>query len=227
MRADNRNYDYSQEASSERPEYAQIASLIPPGSSVIDLGCGDGKLLQLLQERKGCRGSGIEISPSGVETAVAKGLSVVTGSIDQPLANLRDQQFDYAICNVSLQMVMYPEVLLEEMGRIARKQIVSIPNFAHFLNRFELLFGGRMPRPCLFGYEWYSTGHIHQLSLRDLEEFCSSRGFKILKMQVIGAPNSAWKQWLVSRFPNLFAVSALYLLEKDLPTSSSLTPNAP
>jgi len=177
---DNRKYKFTPESVAHRDEYPIIANLIKKGSKVIDLGCGDGSLLKLLKETKETKGLGIEISKSGVVSSLAKKIKAVQGRIDVKLP-YRDKEFDYAICNVTLQMVMYPEVLLSEMHRISRYQIVTFPNFAFILNRYELLIKGQMPRTMIPGYDWYSTGHIHQLSIKDYRRFCKTNKFTIAR----------------------------------------------
>src|SRR5262245_47779309 len=160
---DNRAYDYTEHPITDRAEYAVIAEWVPDGSRVLDLGCGNGALLERLATERRIQGVGIEISDSGVAQGLAKGLDVRRCSIDGRL-DFPDNSFDVAVCNVTIQMVMYPEVLLREMCRLAPVSIVSFANFAFIRNRLDFLLSGRMPRPMLFGYTWYDTGHIHQLS---------------------------------------------------------------
>jgi len=128
---------------------------------------------------------GIEISPSGVEVCRSKGLKVRQGRIDEALPRVNDA-FDYAVCNVTLRMVMYPEILLSEMGRVGRRQIVSFPNFANLRNRLELLFFGRMPRAMLFGHTWWNTGYIHQLSISDFKELVKKSELEIKRSAYFG-----------------------------------------
>lgn len=163
---DNRNYNYTGYSKTIRPEYDIISSLIKPGSNIIDLGCGNGTLLEKLKTERSVKGNGVEISESGVKICKEKGLEVIKGKIDSVLP-FEDNYFDYSVCNATIQMVDYPEVLLREMKRISQHQIISFPNFAYYKNRLELLFKGRMPEKMLFGYKWYNTGHIHQLSSKD------------------------------------------------------------
>lgn len=208
---DNRNYDYSNVFSEEREEYKLICDLVEPNKTVIDLGCGNGSLLEKLIKEKKVTCEGIELSDSGVEVCKVKGLKVHKGRIDEKLP-FEDNSFDYSICNVTIQMVMYPEVLLSEMKRISKYQIVSFPNFAHYKNRLDMLFRGRMPKPMLFGYKWYSTGHIHQLSIKDFYELVEGIGkLKVLKEVYISGENSI-KKIAISFFPNLFAPIILLLL---------------
>lgn len=209
---DNRNYNYSGFEEFERPDYKYIVELVKENSSVIDLGCGNGSLIKLLKETRNCEVKGIELSESGVNIAKGKGLDVIQGRIDETLP-FSDNQFDYAICHVTIQMVMYPEILLKEMKRIARFQIISFPNFAFYKNRIELLLKGRMPKKMLFGYNWYNTGHIHQLSIKDFEELIKNiAGLQILKQSFI--KSNAFKDKIVVLLPNLFMQFPIYLLRK-------------
>ena len=209
---DNRCYKYDLRSSSNRAEYKIIAKWIPKNSHVIDLGCGDGSLLLLLK-KNGIIGEGIDVSESAVRATRKKGIKAKQGRIDISL-EYKNQEFDYAICNVTLQMVMYPEALLLEMKRIAYKQIISFPNFAFILNRFDLLINGRMPRMMIPGYEWYSTGHIHQLSIGDFEDFCKKNNLKILDQNHIFPERFLFIPGrLLQVFPNLFASTAVFLLE--------------
>ncbi len=208
---DNRSYFYNISSISNREEYAIICGLIPSGSKVIDLGCGDGTLLSLLKA-KGIDGDGIDISSTAVAAAQKKGIKARQGRIDMPLPDKKNS-FDYAISNVTLQMVMYPEVLLSEMKRIARKQIITFPNFASFPNRLDLLINGRMPRAMIPGYEWYSTGHIHQLSLKDFEEFCKKNRIKISDRKHIYSKKIFFiPRFIQHLFPNIFVSIAVYIL---------------
>ena len=213
---DNRNYKFALDSAANREEYAKIIKWIPKGSKVIDLGCGDGSLLALLKD-KGIKGEGIEISESGVKAAHKKGVKATLGRIDVELP-YKDKEFDYAICNVTLQMVMYPEILMREMKRIAKYQIISFPNFAFLPNRLDLFFRGRMPQIMIPGYQWYSTGHIHQLSIKDFEKFCRENGLeiidcghifpKMIRISIFTIPS-----FILKYYPNLFTSTAIFLTE--------------
>lgn len=211
---DNRSYDYSGVESEERKEYAVIESFIGGDASVIDLGCGNGSLLHLLMQKGKCgRAVGIEISESGVEISKKKGIDARLGRIDEPLP-FADEEFDYALCNVTIQMVMYPEILLKEMKRISKKQVISFPNFGFYKNRIDLMMKGRMPKPVLFGYSWYSTGHIHQLSIADFKELVDhTGGLEIEKFSTVW-PGGSLKDTLTGMFPNLFCLLPVFLLRK-------------
>ena len=211
MLSDNRRYDYTSSPEQYRAEYPYVVEMVESGSKVIDLGCGNGSLLKMLKDKKQIEEFGIEQVLSGVEVCKKKGLNTCQGKIDVPLTDIKDRFFDYAICNVTIQMVMYPEVLLGEMKRIARYQIVSFPNFAFWGNRFDLLCNGRMPHPMLFRYSWYNTGHIHQLSIKDFEAFIVHYGLIVKdKVYFRDRVSSA-----LNLNPNFFATEALYLLSGE------------
>lgn len=210
---DNRNYNYALQEWSEREEYKTIIDWIPENSSVIDFGCGNGSLLFQLREQKKANVFGIEISESGAESCRRKNVEVSCDSIDKFHTSLSDKQFDYGVCNVTIQMVMYPEILLREMARVSKQLIVSFPNFGYYRNRLDLLLNGRMPQPTLFNYTWYSTGHIHQLSIVDFEELVNAiPELRIARMgyaeQVHGL-----RKTIRDSFPNLFCLMPIFLLE--------------
>ena len=216
---DNRNYDYTHAFTEEREEYKLICELVEPITKVIDLGCGNGSLLEKLIKEKNVIAEGIELSESGVEVCKVKGLKVHKGKIDEKLP-YADNAFDYSICNVTIQMVMYPEVLLREMKRISKYQIVSFPNFAHYKNRLDLLLKGRMPKPMLFGYKWYSTGHIHQISIKDFYELIDDVGeISVLKKEYLAGSNS-FKKAIASLFPNIFVPIVIFLLTSSHDSSN-------
>ena len=177
-----------------RDEHPIIYDWVKDGSTIIDLGCGDGDLLNTLRIHRFCLGLGID------KDAEFNG-NIRYGLIDrkETYEIYEDNEFDYAICNVTLQMVGSPEILLDEMFRISKYQIISFPNFAKWQNRLELLFKGRMPKWMLCGYKWYDTEHLHQLSIKDFEDYIKDR--TIIK-----------KHFLPNRpFPNLTAHTAIYL----------------
>jgi methionine biosynthesis protein MetW len=209
----NREYDYTDHETQYRDEYPIIESFIEPNSKVIDLGCGNGSLLKLLKDKKKIQEYGIELVRSGVDICREKGLNVRQGSIDSPLKGIEDKQFDYAICNVTIQMVMYPEVLLSEMKRIANYQIISFPNFAHWRNRLDLLLKGRMPKPMLFGYDWYNTGHIHQLSIRDFLDLAGKYDLNVCEQVHIGI--DGFIRFIRNNKPNIFSTVSIYLLNDE------------
>ena len=210
---DNRNYNYSSLEQEEREEYKYVIEFIELHSRVIDLGCGNGSLMKKLAQEKNVDIRGIDISESAVEVCRMKGLKAERGEIDK-LLNISDNSFDYSICNVTMQMVMYPEVLLKEMKRISKYQVVSFPNFAFYKNRLDLLLNGRMPKPMLPDHSWYNTGHIHQFSVKDFFELINSvGGLKGLERKDMKSHNPI-KRFLTKNIPNLFSGLPVFLLTK-------------
>src|ERR1051325_2517815 len=139
-----------------RTDHLLVAGMIEPGSRVLDVGCGDGELLQLLEAR-GIDGRGIELSREGVNRCVAKGLAVVQGDADTDLVNYPDDAFDYVILSQTLQATRRPKVVLENLLRIGRRAVVSFPNFGHWRVRFDIALRGRMPVNDRLPYSWYDT----------------------------------------------------------------------
>ena len=162
-----------------RPDLAVIAANVAPGSRVLDVGCGDGTLMQALRDDKRCDARGMELDPANVGECVGKGLSVIQGDADKDLAFYPDQSVDYAILSQTLQTAMRPDVVLEELLRIGRRAFVSFPNFAHWRVRLSLLWGGRMPVTRLLPIPWYATPNIHHLTVDDFRELVKERGIKV------------------------------------------------
>jgi len=142
---DNRNYNWDNDNIIQRVEFQPVINWVEKGSKIIDLGCGNGSLLRMLREKKDAKGYGVELSETGVVVAKKHKLDVRKARIDEKLEWIKDNEYDYSICNVTLQMVMYPEIVLTEMKRISKRQIISFPNFAFITQRIELLFCGKMP----------------------------------------------------------------------------------
>jgi methionine biosynthesis protein MetW len=211
---DNRDYEFSENYNEIRNEYHIILDFIPSNAKVIDLGCGDGKFLSLLKSNKNIFETGLDISSKAIEICKSKNLNVFKNRIDEVL-NFADNSFDFSICNVTIQMVNYPEILLSEMKRISKYQIISFPNFAFYKNRLDLLFKGRMPKPMLFNYRWFNTGHIHQFSIKDFFELINvTGGLSVLRMDFYKTQNPL-KNFFMKSFPNLFIPIPIFLLTKN------------
>ena len=212
LKNDNRNYNYGSFEFYVRAEFPTICDWLSSGARVIDLGCANGSLMKYILDRKKVEIVGVEKSVSGVNYCVSNNLLASVGDIDcrETYRKYQTDEFDYAICNVTLQMVMYPEILLEEIMRISRRQIISFHNFAFFRNRFDLLMMGRMPQPMLYGYKWYNTGHIHQLSLNDFYIYCRDIQWNIEKVKHLGC----WQFLANLCFPNFFSKETIFLLKK-------------
>lgn len=214
MRNDNRKYSFPEDYSEVRKEYGIIKEIIPHDSKVVDLGCGNGLLLEILKKEKSICETGIDNSEEGVSLCKKKGLNVILGEIDQKLP-FEDNEFDYSICNVTIQMVMYPEVLLQEMKRVSKRQIISFPNFAFYKNRLDLLLKGRMPKPLLFGYKWYNTGHIHQFSVKDFHNLMHEVGGVSVEKILFAQSENIIINFLMSNFQNLFQYIPIFILRKN------------
>lgn len=162
-----------------RPDLATIAEHVAPDSRVLDIGCGDGGLMAVLEAQKGCDARGMELDPSQVEKCVARGLSVVQGDANTDLANYPDKAFDYTILSQTLQTATRPDLMLEELLRVGRRAFVSFPNFAHWRTRTALLFGGRMPVTRALPVSWYATDNIHHVTVEDFRDLAKEKGAAI------------------------------------------------
>jgi methionine biosynthesis protein MetW len=187
-------------------EYRAILKWIRQGSSVLDLGCGDGALMALLARENHVKAQGIEIDDKAIYQCVAKGLSVFHEDIDHGLSDYSDHSFDYVILNQTFQEVKLPDIVLQEALRVGRKVIVGFPNFAHYQARFRMFFHGKTPVTPSLPYEWYDTPNLHFLSISDFIAYCRRRDIKIEDSTFIG------KNGLIKIFPNLFALVATFLI---------------
>jgi len=187
-------------------EYMTILKWIRQGSSVLDLGCGDGTLLNLLVRQKSVRAQGIEIDEQAIYQCVAKGLSVFHEDIDHGLSDYGDQSFDYVILNQSFQQVKKPDIVLREALRVGRKVIVGFPNFAHYQARLQIFFRGKTPVTPSLPYEWHDTPNLHFLSISDFIEYCRQRKIKLEKAAFVG------KKRRIEILPNLFALTGIFLI---------------
>lgn len=189
-----------------KPDYRAILQLITSGSSVLDLGCGSGDLLALLEREKKVRGQGIEVDDKAVFDCVTKGLNVFHGDIDTGLSEYGDKSFDYVIMHMTLQQVKKPDFVLIEAMRVGKKVIVGIPNFAHINARFQIFFRGRTPVTPSLPYEWYDTPNLHFLSILDFIEYCKKQGITIEKSVFLGTHRKVWL------LPNLFAQIGIFII---------------
>ena len=193
-----------------RPDLAVIAANVAPGTRVLDVGCGDGALMAALRDERGCDARGLELDPTDVAAAVARGLSVVQGDADTDLADYPDASFDYAILSQTLQTTRRPDHILDHLLRIGRRAFVSFPNFAHWRVRASLLWGGRMPVTRLLPLKWYETPNIHHVTVDDFRALLRERG-----IHVEGCWFLSGDQRTGSTLANLLAEHAVFLLRKD------------
>lgn len=164
-----------------RPDLAVIRDNVAPSSRVLDVGCGDGTLLQALRDQKGCDARGMELDSDNVAQCVGKGLSVIQGDADEDLAFYPDATFDYAILSQTLQTTKRPDLVLDELMRIGRRAFVSFPNFAHWRVRLSLFWNGRMPVTRLLPEGWYETPNIHHVTVDDFRAYVREQGIKVEK----------------------------------------------
>ena len=162
-----------------RPDLAIIAQHVTRGARVLDVGCGDGALMASLRDEREADVRGLEIDPTNVAAAVARGLPAVQGDADVDLEGYPDASFDYAILSQTLQTTRNPHLVLDELLRIGRRAFVSFPNFAHWRVRLSLLWGGRMPVTRQLPERWYDTPNIHHVTIDDFRGFLSDRGITV------------------------------------------------
>ena len=191
-----------------RSDYAIIGQIVEPGARVLDLGCGEGELLQWLAENKGVDARGVELSGSKVQRAIARGVSVYQGDIDQGLVDYPDQAFDYVILSQTLQETRQPRHVLREMLRVGRRAIVAFPNFGHWRMRLSMLTTGRAPKTRLFPYDWYDSPNIHFLTVDDFEQLVRLESLAIERRFFLAGPRT------VEVRPNLRAEVAVYLVRR-------------
>jgi methionine biosynthesis protein MetW len=189
-----------------------IASWIEPGSKVIDLGCGEGDLLQHLIARKGVQGTGIEINEQKAARCIEKGLSVLQGDINAEVHDYPEGRFDYVILSQTLQQVYQPDALIHAMLRIGRKGIVSFPNFSHWQMRLQLLFRGHAPVSRQLPYQWFDTPNIRVITLKDFRKFVHDVGLRILKEAAIDTHSEDRYGSIVEWFPNLRATYGIFMI---------------
>ncbi len=190
-------------------EYSVILDWVNAGSSVLDLGCGDGELLALLVQEKRVKAQGIEIDEQAVYRCVARGVSVFHQDIDNGLSEYGDRSFDYVVLNQSFQQVKRPDNVLTEALRVSGKVIIGFPNFAHYRARVQMAFNGRAPVTPSLPYEWHDTPNLHFLSILDFVEYCRKRNIRIEKSSSIG------RHRVVRVFRNLFALTGLFLISRS------------
>lgn len=199
---------------STREDFREILRLVRPGARVLDVGCGEGALLELLIREKGVDGRGLEISHQGVSACLARGLAVVQGDADRDLFDYPTRAFDYVILSQTLQAVREPRRVLEELLRIADRAVVSFPNFGHWRVRTDLLLKGRMPVTGSLPTPWWQTANIHLCTLADFADLCADLGVRIEACSAFGEGRPARAIDPAKGIENWRAEHALFLLSR-------------
>lgn len=195
-------------AAGVRWDHLFIVDVVPPGSRVLDLGCGRGTLLKMLIDQKQVRGTGIEIVEEKVYDAVAKGVTVYHGDFDEGLAYYPDNSFDYVVLSQTLQEARETVAVLTEALRVGRFVVASFPNFGHWKARWQLLVTGRAPVTESLPYQWYNTPNIHSLTIKDFRIFTREQGIRIVRHFYVG-PKRPLRFW-----PNARAAYGVFVLER-------------
>lgn len=197
-----------------RVDLQLIADMIEPNTRVLDVGCGNGDLLEYLWREKQVDGRGIEISTQGVKACVSRGLSVIQGDVETDLRDYPDGAFDYVILSQTLQAMMDPKGVLEEMTRIGKHAIVSLPNFAYWRLRLYIMFRGRMPVSENLPYQWYDTPNIHFCTIRDFVTLADDMGLTIERSLFLDDEGTSRTMGKGVAMANWFGEQAVFLLRK-------------
>jgi methionine biosynthesis protein MetW len=185
-------------------EAERITDWVAKGARVLDLGCGDGKLLKRLWQAKQAPGYGVEIADAHVVECIKNDVNVLQLNLEDGLAAFADRSFDYVILSETLQAIHKQEPLLKEMLRVGREAIISFPNFGYWKARIQIALAGHMPVSKELPYQWYDTPNVHHCTLVDFEGLCGKLGFKVLERVVLKNGGT------VSFLPNLLGANALY-----------------
>ncbi|MFC3152029.1 methionine biosynthesis protein MetW [Litoribrevibacter euphylliae] len=189
-----------------------IANWIKPKQQVLDLGCGSGLLLDHLIKSKDITGYGLEIEEDAITECILKGINVIEQDLDKGLDNFEDHSVDTVVMTQALQAVKRPDLLLDEMLRVANEAIITFPNFGHWSCRFYLLFKGRMPMSEALPFSWYDTPNIHLCTFKDFEALCYDKGIKVINRTVVD--NELKDSWAVRLWPNMLGQVAIYHITK-------------
>ena len=196
-----------------RGDLALIATLINPGARVLDLGCGEGELLDHLQRDKRVNGYGLDRDAENIRTCVSKGVNVIEQDLDEGLDNFVDASFDMVVMTDALQAVKEPRELVRDMLRIGEECIVTFPNFAHWRCRAQLALKGVMPASKQLPHSWFDTPNIHLCTFTDFEQLCAAESINIIQRRVVNANHQ--EKSFINWAPNFFGTYAFYRLGKS------------
>ena len=195
-------------------DFKVIADLIEKNKRVLEVGCSDGILMKFLKENKNINIRGLEISKAKVQKCIEKGLTVIEGNAEKDLKQFPDKSFDYVVLSQTLQAFLEPELVLNELLRVGKKAIVTIPNFGYWKVRLHLLFKGTMPITKTLPNEWHNTPNLHMCTIKDFVHFAKSRNFKIFKSLALNNQNISLINETNLGVKNLFSDLGIFLIEK-------------
>jgi methionine biosynthesis protein MetW len=195
-------------------EFKIITDLIEKNTRVLDVGCGDGTLMDFLKNNKKIDVRGIEISKNNVQKCVEKGLTVIEGDAEKDLIQFPDRSFDFVILSQTLQAFLNPEIVINELLRVGKKAIVTIPNFGFWKVRLQLLIKGTMPITKTLPDEWHNTPNLHMCSIKDFFNFCNNRKIKLDKSLALHNEKTSSISNINLNIKNLSAELGIFLIEK-------------
>ena len=197
-----------------KKEYKIISKLIEKNSKALDVGCGDGELIKYLLENKTKDIRGLEISKKSVQNCLSKGLPVIEGNAENDLKQFPDHSFDYVILSQTLQAFLSPEKVINELLRVGKKAIVTIPNFGHWKVRLELLFKGTMPITKNLPHEWHNTPNLHMCTIKDFFNFCEKRNIEIFKSLALNNESITNINKSNLKYKNLISDLGIFLINR-------------
>ena len=197
-----------------KQEFKVISHLIEEKSQALDVGCGDGELIEYLLKNKTKDIRGLEISKDKVQNCLSKGLTVIEGDAENDLKQFPDLSFDYVILSQTLQAFLNPEIVIKELLRVGKRAIVTIPNFGHWKVRIDLLIKGTMPVTKSLPNEWYNTPNLHMCTIQDFYNFCEKRNIKIYKSLSLNGEKISNISISNLKYKNLISELGIFLLEK-------------
>ena len=197
-----------------KQEFKVIADLLPNNTRVLDVGCGDGSLMNFLVKEKNIETRGLELDQNNVQECIYKGLTVIQGNAETELHQFPNKSFDYVVLSQTLQAFYNPEKVLKELLRIGKSVVISIPNFGYWKVRFHLLFKGTMPITKTLPDEWYNTPNLHMCTIKDFFHFVKSKDIKIFKSLALNNLNKSIINESNLGVKNLFADLGIFLIEK-------------
>jgi len=194
-------------------EFKVIAKIIQNNKRVLDVGCGDGTLMEYLKKNQKNDVRGLEPEKELVQQCISKGLSVIEGDAEKELIQFPEKSFDYVVLSQTLQAFLYPQEVLNQLLRIGKQTIVSIPNFGYWKIRLHLLFKGTMPITKNIPYDWYNTPNLHMCTIQDFVNFCNSKNIKINKSMCLTNEKISEITVKNMRYKNIFSQLGIFLIQ--------------